>query len=118
MTDDSFKGTGDLIGEVDFGFGVLKVFDDGYEDSDVTVQWADDDSDDRGILDGFARARYEHGDETVKAVLDATDAPAAAHTTTTKRTPVSFKCDGCRLTWPWKDNQTPNDSQDMCPQCW
>lgn len=118
-----YSGTGDPLVEVelpgDHGTFVLK--DDG--DNDAYVGWAL--SDGNGETSSWTSLRREiDDDEQFIDILEAAfggdttdDALADGETQTAFNSAPVFKCDDCNRSWPRRQNQTPDQPTDTCPEC-
>lgn len=122
--DDRYHGTGVEFCRIDLGeIGTVVVEDDGDPDPCASVRLAGDDGQHHPPLFGpVTNARATHGDtRTLEMLQDASMDVTTDGTTSTSPSgpivPQPFKCDGCGLTWPGKDNQTPDGPEDWCPEC-
>lgn len=124
MTDDTFKGTGDVIAHVDLGpAGGFDVVDDGDDDWHLKLDVVDSSGSSRSVAGMFKQAREEMGDDALRALLESISPDRARAPGGGPRPsplfdrPRAFVCDGCNRTWPGKDNQTPDGDDDVCPEC-
>lgn len=126
MTDK--RGTGHTFLEIDLGhFGRLLIKDDRAHDHDTGLYYETENGIDEvtGLVGPFAEYRREYGDAAFEAELkdQLADQNAALGGSSSSGSSSSFTragnfiCDGCHKTFPPKDNQTPNGSKDICPDC-
>lgn len=111
-------GTGDEFVRIDLGvLGVLVVKDDGHDDPDISSLVEHD----GGSVSFHTRAnivRRNEGDAVLEAALkDAAEAHERRTSPPADYGVGIFVCDGCSRSWPRRQNQTPNQPDDTCPDC-
>lgn len=116
------SGTGDKLGEIEFGqFGTIEFYDDGDPDDYVSVQHSTNGN--MSVSSLIHRARDQTDDDTVMDVLDkltfdpdeSSSEPSGDDSPTVTR--GAFSCSDCHKTWPGKRNQNPGTGPNLCPDC-
>lgn len=114
------QGSGATLGTVDLGpLGTLEVRDDGDNDNHLYVKMYDD----SGSVQFAERCqslrdrRKSMGDTDFMDWFDKQSADESSAPSWTPDGGVGFVCDECGRLWASKRNQTPGNSDDICPDC-